>query len=196
MPVVPRPPIPSMPCQSLTGPASGSPDYSMIRRIDSAATRHGSVFERYLEAPPGFEPGMEVLQTGSAPLSRPCGINDLTELLRKSRPSPLSTITWITLRLLLIGTMQGQWIRAYRNAPASCALPVVSPSRSSSAKPTTRSRSGARRAAIKERGEDSGRQDARRWSCADAPSTFFEGAHNASPSPHRFLHVRPRCARE
>ena len=47
---------------------------------------------------PGFKSDL-------GPYARPNPINDLVELLRKSRPSPLSTITPITLCLFLIGTI-------------------------------------------------------------------------------------------
>jgi len=50
-----------------------------------------------LEAPPGFEPGMEVLQTRKGHRRRLCRISDLAEMLENLALSPVTTITRIRL---------------------------------------------------------------------------------------------------
>jgi hypothetical protein len=49
-----------------------------------------------MEAPSGFEPEMEVLQTGTSAFRHPRSINDLAEMLRESHAFASTTITRIT----------------------------------------------------------------------------------------------------
>ena len=65
--------------------------------------------QRRLKAPPGFEPGMEVLQTGYSPHAPIHQINNLQKSFGNSRPFALTTITRITLDSLAIGQVWDKW---------------------------------------------------------------------------------------
>jgi hypothetical protein len=61
-----------------------------------------------LEAPPGFEPGMEVLQSGSGSISDVAKTSESNVLLEKSRTFVFTTDTRNTGNSSAIGTIQGQ----------------------------------------------------------------------------------------
>src|SRR5688572_12559704 len=78
---------------------------------------------RNLEAPPGFEPGMEVLQSHSAAFRRSFRITDLPKSLGKMESFALTTDTMRTWNSLGTGTKKGQQTGTIKASRKPSALP-------------------------------------------------------------------------